>query len=262
MARPDEQPEQFSAAFRCYGGLDKLLARRCRNGPVEYRFRGHPGVKDAIEALGVPHTEVDAILANGRSVGFDYQLQPGDVIAVYPVHAPMPALPLRPLTPQPPDPAVFILDVHLGKLARRLRLLGFDCLYDNQYGDAEIIRLASDRERIILTRDRGLLKHRQVRHGYLVRSDAVAVQVREVLARYRLSARVRLWRRCMSCNGLLERVDKPAVEQRLEAKTRLYYNDFHRCTACDRIYWPGSHYAGIQRWLTTVLEPDPPAPTS
>lgn len=262
MARPDEQPEQFIAAFRCFGGLDKLLTRRCRNRPIEYRFRGHPGVKDAIEALGVPHTEVDAILANGRSVGFDYQLQPGDVIAVYPVHTEMPSQPLRPLTPQPPDPAVFILDVHLGKLARLLRLLGFDCLYDNQYGDAEIIQLASDRERIILTRDRGLLKHRQVRHGYLVRSDAVAVQVREVLARYRLSARVQLWRRCMSCNGLLEQVDKSAVEQRLEPKTRLYYDDFHRCTTCGRIYWPGSHYAGIQRWLNTLLEPDPSAPTS
>ena len=262
MARPDFQPDQFTATFRCFGGLQKLLVRRYREMPVEYRFRGHPGVKDAIEALGVPHTEVEAILANGRSVGFDHQLQPGDAIDVYPVFAPVPAQLLRPLSPQPPDPAAFILDVHLGKLARRMRLLGFDCLYDNHYGDAEIIRLASDRERIILTRDRGLLKHRQVRHGYLVRSDFVAVQVREVLARYRLSALVRLWRRCMTCNGLLEQVEKSAVEHCLEPKTRLYYHNFHRCTVCGRLYWPGSHYAGIQCWLESVLDPEPSAPDS
>jgi uncharacterized protein with PIN domain len=262
MEQSEGPPEQFIAAFRCFGGLQNLLARRPREGAIEYRFRGHPGVKDAIEALGVPHTEVDAILVNGLSVGFDYQLQPGDAIAVYPVHAPVPAQPLRPLSPQPPDPAVFILDVHLGKLARRLRLLGFDCLYDNHYGDAEIVQLASARERIILTCDRGLLKHRQVRHGYLVRSDAVTVQVREVLARYQLAAQVQLWRRCMSCNGLLARVDKSAVAHRLEPKTRLYYDDFHRCTACGRLYWPGSHYAGIERWLNTILEPDSSTPVS
>lgn len=249
---PDLQSDQYTATFRCCGSLQELLVRRYRKRPIEYCFRGHPGIKDAIEALGVPHTEVDAILANGRPVGFDYQLQPGDSIEVYPVFAPVPAQPLFRLSPSPPDPATFIVDVHLGKLARRLRLLGFDCTYDNHYDDAEIILLACDHERIILTRDRGLLKHRQVLHGYLVRADTVADQVREVLARYRLRAQIRLWRRCMRCNGLLEPIEKSAVEHRLERKTRLYYKDFHRCSACDRLYWPGSHYAGIQRWLKSV----------
>ena len=251
---PDLQPDQFTATFRCLAGLQELLVRRYRTRPIEYRFRGHPGVKDAIEALGVPHTEVDAILANGRPVGFDYQLQSGDTIDVYPVFAPVPVQSPVPLSHRPPDPAIFILDVHLGKLARRLRLLGFDCLYDNRYGDAEIIQLASDLQRIILTRDRGLLKHRQVRHGYLVRTDDVASQVREVIDRYQLRPQVRLWRRCMKCNGLLEQVQKSAVVHLLEPKTREYYEDFHRCSACGRLYWPGAHYAGIQRWLEKVLK--------
>ncbi len=250
---PDLSPDQFTATFRCLAGLQELLVRRYRAGTTEYRFCGHPGVKDAIEALGVPHTEVDAILANGRPVGFDYQLQPGDTIDVYPVLATVPAPAPVPLSHRPPDPAIFILDVHLGKLARRLRLLGFDCLYDNRYGDAEIIQLASDLQRIILTRDRGLLKHRQVRHGYLVRADDVSTQVREVLTRYQLRPQVRLWRRCMRCNGLLEQVAKSAVAHLLEPKTRRYYNEFHRCSVCNRLYWPGSHYIGIQRWLKSVL---------
>jgi uncharacterized protein with PIN domain len=247
------QTDLSSATFQCFGHLNMLLVRRSRERPVEYRFRGHPGVKDAIEALGIPHTEVDAILANGRSVGFEYQLRQGDVIAVYPVFAPVPVQPLRLLSLPPPDPATFILDVHLGKLARRLRLLGFDCLYDNRYDDAGIVGLAGEQGRIILTRDRGLLKHRLVRHGYLVRSTTVAVQVREVLERYRLFRCIRLWQRCMACNGLLEGVAKSAVLHRLEAKTRLYYEEFHRCTGCGRLYWPGSHYAGMQRWLDSVL---------
>jgi hypothetical protein len=253
---PDTKDTPFTAVFRYFGNLQNLLKRKYCEGAIIYPFREHPGVKDAIEAMGAPHTEVNAILVNGSSVGFSYQLQNLDSIDVYPLFLSVPAKPLIRLSPPPPDPATFVLDVHLGKLARRLRLLGFDCLYQNDFTDAEIMQLSLEQGRIILTCDRGILKHRQVLYGSLVRSDQVDAQVREVLARYLLFDRIRPWLRCMSCNGLLERVEKAAIEHRLEPKTRLYYEDFHHCIDCDRLYWKGSHFEKINRWLET-LSPSP-----
>ncbi len=230
-----------------------MLLSKYRESPIQYRFNEHPGIKDAIEAMGVPHTEVDAIIAKGCSVGFNYQLQHRDAVEVYPPHVPVPVDDLLHLSPQAPEPATFILDVHLGKLARRLRLLGFDSLYQNDFGDAEIMQVAQDQGRIILTRDRGILKHRQVRHGYLVRSDQVALQVREVLERFRLSDSIQPWLRCMACNGIMENMAKAAVQHRLEPKTSLYYEVFHRCIDCDRLYWQGSHFEKIEAWLNNLM---------
>ena len=239
----------YTGTFHFFGNLPKLLKRAYQQEPINYRFKEHPAVKDAIEAMGVPHTEVDIILANGDSVDFHYQLQDHDAIYVYPLGNRTTRQPLLHLTPQPPEPIRFILDVHLGKLARRLRLLGFDCTYQNDLDDAEIMQISLAEDRIILTRDRGILKHRKVLHGYLVRSDHVDEQVEEVLIRYSLTDSIQPWLRCMTCNGLLEKVEKTAILNRLEPKTILYYDIFHRCTNCDKIYWQGSHYKKIKDWL-------------
>lgn len=247
-------PEQCEALFRYFGALPDLLRRKYRNGPVLYPFRGHPGVKDAIETMGVPHTEVDAILANGHSVDFTYPLQHGDLIEVYPVFTPVPVTPYLNLSAVAPLPALFVIDVHLGKLTRRLRLLGFDCLYHNDYTDHEIMQVSRQQERIILTRDLGILKHRQIVHGYLVRSGQVDEQVREVLTRYRLYGQIKPWRRCLHCNGLLKPVTKASIQHQLELKTRLFYNEFDRCAMCGHIYWHGSHYEKMARWIETILD--------
>jgi uncharacterized protein with PIN domain len=146
----------------------------------------------------------------------------------------------------------FVIDLHLGKLARRLRLLGFDCLYQNDFSDAEIMQLSFDQQRVILTRDRGILRHRQIVHGYLVRSGQVDEQVREVIGRYQLFDQIRAWRRCMACNGLLEKVEKAAILDRLQPLTRRHYLDFRRCRDCNRLYWQGSHFEKISRWLETI----------
>ncbi len=250
--RLNDNSSESSARFSFHGGLAELLVRRyCADRPT-YRFRGNPGIKDAIETMGIPHTEVDVILANGLSVNFSYPLQDNDTIDVYPVLSDVPVTRPLKLTPCPPDPATFILDVHLGKLARRMRLLGFDACYRNDLDDAEIMAIAAQEDRIILTRDLGILKHRKVAHGYLVRSDHVDCQLREVLKRYDLSGRIHLWQRCMVCNGLLSRVEKAEVLDRLEPKTRLYYEEFHRCSSCERLYWQGSHYAKIAAWLSKL----------
>mgnify|MGYP001827935049 FL=1 len=252
--RQTDKSKRSVARFHFHAGLAELLVRRYRADAPSYRFRDQPGIKDAIEAMGIPHTEVDVILANGLSVNFSYPLQDNDTIDVYPVFADIPITrPLR-LSPRPPHPAAFVIDIHLGRLARRLRLLGFDACYSNAFADAEIMAVAEREDRIILTRDTGILKHRKVRHGYLVRCDHLDGQLRETLKRYDLSGRIQLWSRCMLCNGLMEKVSKAKVEPFLETKTRLYYEDFQRCSSCGQVYWKGSHYHGINRWLDDFMK--------
>ena len=234
--------------------LVPLLPRGKRTGELLYRFRDAPSVKDAIEACGIPHTEVDSILVDGRSVDFDHRLRDGAQLCVYSVGFTPAVQPLRHLSPPLPGAATFILDVHLGKLARRLRLLGFDCCYRNQRDDAEIVRLALDQQRIILTRDRGILKQARIRHGLLIRSEQPHCQVQEVLQRYRLAGQIRPFRRCPSCNGLLLSVAKDAVRQRLLPRTARYYNDFHQCRSCRKLYWQGTHYRRIARWIAELQQ--------
>jgi uncharacterized protein with PIN domain len=250
-----QNPDSFDsvARFRFHSGLERLLVHGYRSNQIAYPFNEHPGIKDAIEAMGVPHTEVDVILVNGRSVDFSCKLQDQDNVQVFPVFSEVPINSPRRLSPLTLDPATFILDVHLGKLARRMRLLGFDVCYRNDLEDVEIMNIAESENRIILTRDLGILKHRKVVHGYLVRSDQIDGQLREVLKRYDLYGKIRLWTRCMICNGLMARVEKADVLDRLEPRTRLYYENFHRCSSCDRLYWQGSHYLKISAWLNEFL---------
>ncbi len=245
---------EHSARFEFFGSLAELIVRPHQAGRVIYHFNDQPAVKDAIEALGIPHTEVDAILAGQRSVGFDYPLQAADQLSVYPYAWPLPhACVIRLIPPVPDDPR-FILDVHLGKLARRLRLLGFDCLYRNDYDDDQIVRIALGQDRIILTGDRGLLKRRQVVQGCLIRSGRAEVQLRQVIDRYDLIRHIRPLGRCSACNGLLQPVPKQEIVEQLQPKTRLYYQTFLRCENCGRIYWHGSHTGKILQWIERLRQ--------
>lgn len=253
MTPGQDGTRDHAATFRFHGDLDHLLVRKYRSPHITYHFLANPGIKDAVEAMGVPHTEVDVIVVNGHSVSFSYPLQHQDVVDVYPVQADVPLMRPLHLSPLPPEPIRFVLDVHLGTLARRLRLFGFDACYRNEFPDAEILRIALRDHRIILTRDSGLLKHRRVQHGYLVRSDQMVRQLLEVLQRYDLFRQVRLWSRCLKCNGLLDAVEKAVVLPELEPRTRLYYDVFHRCRSCGRIYWQGSHFENIDAWLRDFM---------
>ncbi len=228
--------------FRFYAELNDFLPPDQRFTDIHYRFRGSPAVKDAIEALGIPHPEVDLILANGDSVGFGHHLAPGDRIAVYPVFEGIDISPIVRLRERPLRRPTFVADGHLGKLARRLRLLGFDVVYRNEFDDLEIVRCSVREHRIILTRDRGLLKHGAVTHGYCVRSTHPAEQVQEVLRRFDLLGLVRPFSRCIACNGRVREVEKKEVLSELQPLTRRYYERFYRCDACGRIYWEGSHF--------------------
>lgn len=241
-----------SAKFRFYAELNDFLPREKRQSTFSYLFRGQPAVKDSIEAIGVPHTEVDLILVNGMSVDFRYRLQPDDRVAVYPVFECFDVSDVTHLRPRPLRQTRFVLDVHLGKLARYLRMLGFDTLYSNAYGDHEIVQISVRDRRLILTRDRGLLKHKLVTHGYWLRATDPTKQLREVLQHFDLFSQIRTFGRCMRCNGLLETVPKSLVLERIPTKARRYYEDFYRCATCGRIYWRGSHVQKMQRFIVAL----------
>jgi uncharacterized protein with PIN domain len=240
---------EFSAKFNFYGSLVLLLTCSHREGELRYRFSCHPAIKDSIEACGIPHTEVDLILVGDRSVDFKYQLQDDDQVIVCPIDFSIADDSSARLSPAIPDPVHFILDVHLGKLTRRLRLLGFDCLYRNNYDDREIIRIALEQQRIVLTCDRGILKQSCVEHGLLIRSRQVEEQVDEVLNRYRLHKRIRPLQRCPLCNGLLQPVEKKKIVHLLLPKTVRYCKLFHQCRTCGKLYWQGAHYKKISYWI-------------
>jgi hypothetical protein len=242
--------------LRFYAELNDFLPPALRGTDIEHAFGRRASIKDMIEAFGVPHTEVEVILVNGRAVDFSYIVQDGDRISVYPMFESVDVTPLLRLRPAALRNPQFILDSNLGRLARYLRLLGLDCLYRNDYHDAEVARIASEQQRTVLTRDRTLLQRRIITHGYYVRAQQPRRQVREVLARFDLYRQVKPFSRCTRCNGKLESVDKQVVLQRLEPKTRRYYDDFRRCADCGQVFWQGSHHTRMQQLVAALLSRD------
>ena len=238
--------------FHFHGELNDLLPARWRNGVFACTYNGPQSVKHLIEAAGVPHPEVALIRVDGRPVGFDHQPGDGSHIEVYPERHGLvgnDAPPLRPLLPQP---IAFLTDNHLGRLTRLLRLLGFDTAYGGEAADDLLAERAYDENRVLLTRDRGLLKRSLVVFGYCLRSTDPRQQLFAVLRRYQLFGHVEPWRRCLRCNGLLRPVDKAAVLDQLEPKTKLYCDEFQQCTACGQVYWRGSHFGELERLVAEV----------
>jgi uncharacterized protein with PIN domain len=225
----------MQAQFRFYAELNDHLPPEKNGVEILHSFQGGASAKDRIEALGVPHTEVDLILVNGRSVDFSYVLQDGDRVSVYPVFESIDISPLLRLRPKPLRDPRFVLDTHLGRLAVYLRMLGFDTLYRNDYDDAELARIEHTEKRILLTRDRGLLKRASVQRGYYVRETGYREQVVEVLRRFDLFGAVDPFRRCLRCNTLLQPVGQ-----------------LTRCSGCSRVYWKGSHYARMLQFVETM----------
>lgn len=238
--------------MRFYEELNDFLPLARRKVRFVHEFQRRASVKDMIEALGVPHTEIELILVNGQSVDFSHIVQDGDHISVYPVFESFDVQPMVRVRPRPLRTSRFVLDVHLGKLARYLRLLGFDTLYRNDYDDAELAALASAERRILLTRDRDLLKRAVVTHGYYVRATDPRRQVEEVMDRLDLYRAIRPLQRCARCNGLLATVPKLQVWERLPPETRRQVESFWECGACGQLYWEGSHMPRIRRFIENL----------
>jgi len=246
------------AHFRFYAELNDFLPPWQRMQEFTHTFANNPAIKDVIEALGIPHTEVDLILINGQSVNFSYLLQNSDRISVYPVFEAFDITPLLRIRPQPLRETRFILDVHLGKLAAYLRLFGFDTAYRNDYEDAQLAQIASQEKRILLTRDVGLLKRSKVTHGYFLRETYPKQQLHEIFRRFDLFRTAKPFQRCMLCNGLISPIAKNEITHQVPATTLTYYNLFYRCQSCHQIYWPGSHYQKMQTFIKTILQQDSP----
>lgn len=227
-----------SASLYFYGSLSLFLLRQRRDIWIEHHFEGQPSVKDMVESLGVPHPEIEHIVVSGRGVEFSYLVRNGDRIEVYPAGLEIDAPKLRPI---PPDPPRFVLDIHLGRLAAHLRMLGFNTLWRNDIHDEELAYVSSNENRILLTRDVGLLKRGIVAHGYFVRETNPKKQLAEIASYYDLLGRTEPFKRCIKCNGLLITVSKDEIGDRLPANTVELFDDFRVCGTCNQIYWRGSH---------------------
>ncbi len=215
-------------------------------------------VKDVVESLGVPHPEVGLLLLDEVPVGFDHRVGgPADDgrdrrLAVFPPWRTLPLPAAATLVPAPNDPTRFVLDVHLGALARRLRWLGMDCWYAQNADDAELAAVAVDQARILLTRDRGLLRRRIVAHGYLPRADDPDEQTLEVADRYGLARHLDPGSRCVPCNARLEAVGPDEVAEVVPPRSLRAFDVFARCRGCGQVFWPGSHHDALQDLLTRV----------
>lgn len=242
-----------TATFRFYEELNDFLAPRRRKQAFTVPCAQAATAKHMIEALGVPHTEVELILVNGESVGFDRIIENGDRVAVYPRFEAMDVTPLLRVREHPLRETRFVADAHLGGLAHMLRMLGFDTLYDNHFHDDEIVAICEADGRIVLTRDRELLKRRAVTQGCYVHALKSAYQLREVVERLDLAGSARPFTRCLHCNTPLHPVAKASVVDRVPPRVRECYERFSTCDGCGRVYWEGSHWQNMRRVLDGLL---------
>lgn len=237
----------IEVSFRFYAQLNDFLPPREPGRRISRVLPARASVKDAIEALGIPHPEVDVILVNGRTEGFAYRLEDTDDVAVYPRFRSIELTGLRRAGADPPQPVRFALDVHLGKLASLLRVAGFDSVVLEN--DADVANTAAREERVLLTRDIGLLKRSIVRHGHWVRQTDPEEQLVEILQQYDLVGRMNPFRRCMRCNTIVVPAEAAAVADRLPPRARAAFREFRRCPGCARVYWQGSHYDRLAELL-------------
>lgn len=233
-----------TATFRFHGDLESFLPRERRGAAIEHVYARAATLKQAIEALGVPHTEVGAVSVNGTPATLARAVRELDVVEAFP-HVPG-AAPFE-------EPLAFVADAHLGGLARMLRMLGFDTLFDAGFADAEVVRLAHAGRRVALTRDRDLLKRRDVLRGAFVRALKPEAQLKEIAARYPIAARMRPFTLCLHCNFVLAPAATELVLAHVPERIRAHYTSFMYCAGCGRVYWEGSHWERMRSVLAQML---------
>ncbi len=231
-----------TAYFSFEGRLNDFLPRDQRGQILRVDFRGRQTIKHLAESLGVPHPEIGRVQVNGQEGALNTITRDGDRVEIHPIPNGSPVEPR------------FALDGHLGRLAAYLRMLGFDCLYRSNYDDEELAQIASQENRILLTRDRRLLMRKVVQHGYCLRSLDSIEQLTEVIQRFALAKRIVPFHRCLRCNHPLEPVAKEVIIDRLEPLTKLYFDEFQICPHCKQIYWKGSHYERMQKLIEQTTE--------
>lgn len=235
--------------------LKQLLPRNLRRkNTVVYPLTRRASIKDIIESLHVPHTEIGSIIVNNRQVTFGHIPQAGEQIFLHAFTATDADMTRPcPLRPGPFPGAAFMVDVNVGKLALLLRMSGIDTWYDARLNEADLARRAADRNRILLSRNRDLLQRKIVTWGHLVRAQHPEEQLAEVITLFQLHKSIKPFSRCLECNTRLQPVEKSTILHRLEPLTRKYYQRFYRCPDCDKIYWQGSHQQHMERRLRKIL---------
>jgi len=241
-----------SVQIRFFEELNDFLPVKNRKVEFSREFFGRQSVKDLIEAIGVPHIEVDLILVNGSSVNFSYIIEDKDQISVYPVFESFDITEVQKLRPKPLRRNKFILDCHLGKLARYLRMIGSDSEYLAISDVDMIIRISQDQKRTILTRSSKLLKRKIITHGYWIRNANIKLQLEEVISRFHLKNEIKEFTRCLECNTFLVEVEKKSVLDRLPEKVKLFYGEFKECKVCKKLYWKGYHYLKMKKFIEEI----------
>ena len=240
----------FKVRLRFHGDLNVFLGSKAGHAGIERLLAEKTSIKDIIESCGVPHPEVDFILVDDQSVGFDHTVTDDAKVEVLPVENRATARTEKRL--QTVGIARFVADGHLGSLTCNLRLLGFDVAYLKGADDSQLLAVMARENRALLTRDRRLLMHAIVQHGYWPRSQNADEQTIEVIRRFDLSELIAPFTRCLRCNAPLEAVAKADIIDKLEPLTKIYYDQFRGCPDCKQIYWPGSHFPKLQKRIEEI----------
>jgi uncharacterized protein len=240
--------------FRFYAELNDFLPVKQKQQIFDHYYKGTITVKDAVESLGVPHSSIDLILVNSQPADFLQKLKIDDFVSVFPEFETFDISDINRLRKKPLRTSRFMADAHLGKLARDLRMLGFDTLFANNIPDKEIIALAAREKRTILTRDRDLLKSDHVDHGYYVRAIGTQEQLEEVISKFDLFSQFKPFTRCIVCNGKLENVELSEIQEHIKPETIATFSHFFRCAECEKIYWEGSHFMRMSEKINNLSQ--------
>ena len=240
--------------FRFYEELNDFLPKHRRKTDFEAKFKGKRSIKDMIEALGIPHTEIDLILVNGNSVDFNYILQDEDRVSVYPVFESLNITNVTRLRKIPLRRNKFIADINLGYIVKYMRILGLDLYYDPLLSTREIIKISKRDNRVILTKSRKLLKFKDVSHGIFIRPGTTTEQIRRIIDYLDIKDNIKPFSRCLRCNTLLKIVLKEKILDRIPPKTKELCDEYVQCRSCDKIYWKGTHFINMKKVVRQILE--------
>ena len=239
--------------IRFYEELNDFLSPDSQKRDIGVSVDKECTVGSLIKSFELSHSQVDLILVNGRAVDFSYTLKENDRVSVYPVFETFDISSITSLRKKPLRDLKFICDVHLGRLAKYLRMLGFDTWYENKYTDKKILDLSDIQKRIILSKNKKLLKNKNVTRGFLLQSADPHLQLMEIINYFDLKSSAKPMSRCLRCNGIIEKISKKALGHRAKPTVLERYDMFFRCTKCDHIYWKGTHFESMMRWIEKIL---------
>ncbi len=245
---------KINTTIRFYEELNDYLSEDIRRQDILIDTKEGNSVGELIYSFGVACAAVDLILVNGHSANFDYILQDNDQISVYPVFERFNITSVSLIENSPLRNLKFICDDHLGRLAKYLRMLGFDTLYNNDYDHNILISLSNSHNRILLSRDKKLLLNKKITRRYLVKQAEPGEQVREVLEYFDLKKNITPMSRCLECNGVVQQVPEESVKHRIEKYIIEINDEFTECKGCGKIFWKGSHYDSMMKRIRKIVD--------